>query len=357
MKNDFLRASISKSIIVRMRFILIMHWAVAGEVMPQSEKSPANMMWIPGGEFTMGLDASCQQRGYCGDVAQDAPLQRVRVDGFWMDATEVTNAQFSQFVRATGYVTLAEKALSAEDYPDVAPEHLVAGSIVFTPTEKAVDRANAYQWWSYVAGANWRHPMGPGSNLDGKDREPVVHVAYEDALAYATWAGKRLPTEAEWEYAARGGKEQRLFPWGHALVQEGKHRANTYQGQFPIRDGDLGTDGFKGIAPVAQYPANAYGLFDMVGNVWEWCADWYHPEAFARSQNRTSVLVNPQGPRASFDPAEPHVKKRSMRGGSFLCHESYCSRYLLGSRGKGDISAATNHIGFRCVMSKKTSMP
>lgn len=325
--------------------------AIEPELTIEKKSAPPNMVWIPGGEFTMGLAKSCEKKGFCGEVEKDAPRHQVRVDGFWMDATEVTNEQFLQFVHATGYVTLAEKALRAEDYPDVAPEHLVAGAIVFAPSDEPIGKDNAYRWWRFVPGASWRHPLGPSTDIVGKEREPVVHIAYEDALAYAKWAGKRLPTEAEWEFAARGGAKDRLFPWGDELLLDGKHQANTYQGRFPMRNGDLGTDGYPGVAPVAQYAANGYGLYDMVGNVWEWCADWYHPQPDSHLASKGRVVINPQGPEKSFDPAEPGVLKRSMRGGSFLCHESYCSRYLLGSRGKGDISAATQHVGFRCVIS------
>ena len=310
---------------------------------------PASMVWVPGGEFTMGCDRQyaslCQMPGLTSDTA---PLQRVRVGGFWMDATEVTNAQFAAFVEATGYVTVAERTPTKEEFPDALPENLVAGSIVFNPPPDAVDLGDYFQWWAWTPGANWRHPLGPASTIDGKDDYPVVHIAYPDAQAYAAWAGKRLPTEAEWEFAARGGLDQKLFAWGDELTPSGTFMANTFQGQFPM--GDTGADGFKGIAPVQKYQPNSFGLYDVTGNVWEWCSDWYRPDTYAlRATDGDSVIVNPKGPADSFDPAEPGVQKRVHRGGSFLCSDQYCSRYIMGTRGKGEPSTGTNHLGFRCV--------
>ncbi len=307
------------------------------------------MVWIPGGEFTMGCDRQyaslCQLPGLTSDTA---PLQRVRVGGYWMDATEVTNAQFAAFVKATGYVTIAERTPTKEEFPTAPPENLVAGSIVFNPPPEAVDLGNYFQWWAWIPGTNWRHPLGPDSSIEGMDDSPVVHIAYPDALAYAAWAGKRLPTEAEWEFAARGGLDQKLFAWGDELTPNGTFMANTFQGQFPTSD--TGADGFKGIAPVRQYQPNGYGLYDMTGNVWEWCSDWYRPDTYAlRATAGDSVIVNPKGPADSFDPAEPGVQKRVHRGGSFLCSDQYCSRYIMGTRGKGEPSTGTNHLGFRCV--------
>lgn len=293
----------------------------------------------------------CKLGGCAGEGGKDPlddsrPLHHVIVDGFWMDATEVTNAQFAKFVEATGYVTVAERKPRAEDFPGAPAEALVAGSIVFTPPHTAVPLDDSLVWWSYVPGANWRHPDGPESNWKGRENHPVVQVAYEDAAAYAKWAGKRLPTEAEWEFAARGGNEQKRFAWGDEFRPEGKWMANTYQGHFPVKD--EGRDGFKGTAPAGQFPANGYGLYDIAGNVWEWCADWYSPDTYARDATRGTVK-NPSGPAESFDPQEPGVAKRVQRGGSFLCSEQYCARYLVGSRGKGEPSSASNHIGFRCV--------
>jgi sulfatase modifying factor 1 len=315
-------------------------------------EAPPGMVWISGGEFLMGCEdpRSC----LCGgpDAMNDArPIHRVYVDGFWMDKTEVTNEQFAKFVEATGYVTIAERKPRAEDFPDAPPENLVAGSTVFTPTPAPVPLNNHYQWWRYQKGANWRHPSGPDSDIDGKENLPVVHIAYDDARAFCKWAGKRLPTEAEWEFAARGGLEQKLYAWGDELKPDGKWMANIYQGKFPVQGGDTGEDGFVGIAPVAQYPANAYGLHDVAGNVWEWCSDWYRPDYYETLAKTGKTARNPQGPSNSFDPLEPNQPKRVLRGGSFLCTDQYCTRYMVGSRGKGEADAGSNHLGFRCVKS------
>jgi formylglycine-generating enzyme len=290
--------------------------------------APAGMVWIPGGTFWMGQE---------GEQFVDAqPVHKVYVDGFWMDKTEVTNRQFRAFVAATGYVTLAElKPINHEPF-----------SFVFTPPDNPVQpgKANAMTWWKAVPGADWRHPEGPSSNLTGREDHPVVHVAYDDALAYCKWALKRLPTEAEWEFAARGGLDRQRFCWGNEQNPAGKFLANTWQGSFPHRN--TCQDGFAGTAPAASFPPNGFGLFDMAGNVWEWCADWYHPAYYRFSPQR-----NPLGPLASFDPNEPDVPKRVQRGGSFLCADDYCTRYLPGARGKGEPDSAANHIGFRCVRS------
>ena len=314
---------------------------------PAPGPAPADMVWIPGGEFSMGSDDPTSS--LCGgkDAMPDArPIHRVHVDGFWMDRTEVTNAQFEEFVRATGYVTVAEQTPRAEDFPGAPPENLAAGAVVFTPPATPVPLNDHFAWWSYVRGANWRHPTGPGSDLAGREKFPAVHVAYPDALAYAQWAGKRLPTEAEWEFAARGGRAGQLYAWGAELNPGGKWMANIYEGKFPLKD--TGEDGFPGIAPVAQYPANGYGLYDIAGNVWEWTSDWYRPDYFARLA-AAGVERNPQGPADSFDPSEPGTKKRTHRGGSYLCTEQYCTRYMVGTRGKGEPDTGTNHLGFRCV--------
>jgi len=277
------------------------------------------------------------------------PIHRVYVDGFWMDRTEVTNEQFEEFVKATGYVTIAEQTPKAEDFPDAPPENLVAGSTVYTPTPAAVPLDSHYRWWGYVKGANWRHPLGPESDLRGRGKYPVVHIAYDDAVAYAHWAGKRLPSEAEWEFAARGGLSGTLYAWGDELKPGGKWMANTFQGRFPVEGQDTGEDGFVGIAPVAQFPPNGYGLYDIAGNVWEWCSDWYRHDYYAFLAENYEVASNPKGPDASFDPAEPTERKRVHRGGSFLCTDQYCTRYMVGSRGKGEVSTGSNHVGFRCV--------
>jgi len=312
--------------------------------------APKGMAWIPGGEFSMGcLDPRSIPYGGPDPMADARPVHRVRVRGFWMDRTEVTNAQFAAFVAATGYVTIAEQAPKAEDFPGAPPENLVAGSVVFTPPPGAVPLEDHLRWWAYVKGADWRHPQGPASSIEGREQEPVVHIAFEDAVAYATWAGKRLPTEAEWEFAARGGLTGATYPWGDDFRPSGRWMANTWQGRFPAEN--TAADGFTGLAPVASFPPNAYGLHDMSGNVWEWCADWYRPDTYAKAVGSGAVADNPRGPESSFDPQEPGQAKRVQRGGSYLCSESYCARYIVGSRGKGEISSATNHIGFRCVKS------
>jgi len=318
--------------------------------LPAPGPAPEGMVWIPGGEFSMGSDESGESLCGLPGVTRDAqPIHRVYVDGFWMDSTEVTNEKFEAFVSATGYRTVAEVAPSREEFPAAPLENLVAGSTVFTPATSPVPLNNHYRWWSYVRGADWRHPEGPGSDLKGREKHPVVHIAYPDAEAYAKWAGKRLPTEAEWEFAARGGLTGKIYAWGDELRPGGKWAANIYQGQFPVRD--TGADGFAGIAPVAQFPPNAYGLYDMAGNVWEWCTDWYRPDYYAQLAGAGGVALNPSGPQAPFDPAEPGEKKRVHRGGSFLCTDQYCTRYMIGTRGKGEVTTGSNHLGFRCVQS------
>lgn len=290
----------------------------------------------------------------CGgpDAMPDArPIHKVQVDGFWVDQTEVTNEQFAAFVAATDYQTVAERTPRAEDFPDAPPENLVAGSVVFTPPDHPVPLDNHFQWWAYVPGANWRHPTGPGSTIEGREKYPVVQIAFQDAEAYAKWAGKRLPTEAEWEFAARGGKEGQTYPWGDELKPDGKWMANIWQGKFPVKD--TGEDGFAGLAPAGKFPASGYGLFDMAGNAWEWCSDWYRPDTFARQTLGGGIVRNPEGPASSYDPAEPGQPKRIHRGGSFLCTDQYCTRYMTGSRGKGEVDTGSDHLGFRCVKGSK----
>jgi formylglycine-generating enzyme len=288
---------------------------------PPPGPAPEAMVYIPGGEFSMGSDEAVDAR----------PIHRVYVDGFWMDRTEVTNGDFAAFVRDTGYVTVAER-----EVPAALPEQRVPGSTVFTPPRGPVPLDDHLRWWSWVQKADWRHPAGPGSDLEGRERYPVVHVAYDDAAAYATWAGKRLPTEAEFEFAARGGLAGARYAWGDELHPDGKWMANTFQGHFPDRDD--GDDGWAGLAPVASFPPNRYGLYDIAGNVWEWCSDWYRADYYRRWRG---LVRNPTGPDGGDE--------RVQRGGSFLCTSQYCARYLVGTRGRGDPSAASNHLGFRCV--------
>jgi sulfatase modifying factor 1 len=318
---------------------------------PPPTPAPADMVWIPGGEFSMGARDPLDRQDTVGMQAttDSRPVHRVAVDGFWMDETEVTNEQFARFVEAMGYVTVAERTPTQEEFPTAPPENLTAGSVVFAPPDHPVPLNDHFQWWAYVDGANWRHPLGPTSSIDGKERFPVVHIAYEDALAYAQWAGKRLPTEAEWEFAARGGLSGQLYPWGNELMKGGEWMANIHQGHFP--DHDSGADSFVGIASVARFPPNDYGLYDVAGNVWEWTSDWYRPDYYAQLASTGGVARNPTGPAVSFDPDEPSEPKRVHRGGSFLCTDEYCSRYMVGTRGKGEISTGTNHLGFRCVKS------
>lgn len=312
----------------------------------QHVKAPKGMVWIPGGEFSMGgADPTAMQHGGHDKMNDARPVHRVRVNGFFMDATEVTNKEFAAFVKATGYVTIAEIAPTHEEFPDAPEANLVAGSVIFTPVT-VNDLTNRYNWWNYVPGTNWRQPDGPGSSIKGKENHPVVHIAWEDAQAYAKWAGKRLPTEAEWEFAARAGKSGEVYTWGNELKPGGKWMANTYQGKFPQQD--VGADGFKGIAPVKRYTANAYGLYDIAGNVWEWCSDWYRPDYY-RTLAEYAIADNPQGPDSPYDPSEPTEKKKVQRGGSYLCTDQYCTRYMVGTRGKGEYRSSSNHVGFRCV--------
>lgn len=312
----------------------------------QPAVNPVGMVWIPGGEFSMGLpDPLGMTEGGVESMQDARPIHRVKLNGYFMDEHEVTNREFTEFVKQTKYITLAEKPLSQKEFPGLARELLVPGSIVFSPPATAVSLDDYTNWWQYRAGVNWKHPEGPGTSLKGKEDFPVVHIAWEDAYAYATWAGKRLPTEAEWEFAARGGKAGQLFVWGNRFRPADKYMANSFQGQFPY-DNNM-ADGFKGTAPVKSFPANAYGLYDMAGNVWEWCADWYHSDYYQQFNNKKAD--NPQGPAVSFDPMEPGIEKKVQRGGSFLCTDQYCTRYMLGTRGKGDWKASINHVGFRCV--------
>ena len=315
---------------------------------PTPSASPKGMVWVPGGEFSMGATDPPEMDDVGMKATTDArPIHRVYVDGFYIDKTDVTNAQFAEFVKTTGYVTFAERTPRAQDLPGVPPEDLVPGGLVFSPPNQAVRLDNYLQWWSFVKGANWRHPSGPKSEIRGKADYPVVQIAYEDALAYAEWAGKRLPTEAQWEFAARGGLAGKPFVWGDEFRPNGKWMANTHQGRFP--NTDTGEDGFIGISPVAHYPPNAYGLYDMAGNVWQWTSDWYRPDYYRQLAAVGGVARNPRGPDVPFDPEDPTERKKVHRGGSYLCTDQYCSRYIVGTRGKGEIRTSTNHLGFRCV--------
>ncbi|VTU00819.1 sulfatase : Uncharacterized protein OS=Singulisphaera acidiphila (strain ATCC BAA-1392 / DSM 18658 / VKM B-2454 / MOB10) GN=Sinac_2774 PE=4 SV=1: FGE-sulfatase [Gemmataceae bacterium] len=308
--------------------------------------APPGMVWVPGGEFVMGADGETKQKN-------ELPAHPVRVGGFYMDEAEVTNAQFRAFVAATGYVTTAEKPVNWDElkkqFPPGTPkppeERLAPGSLVFTPPSTAVPFNDMTRWWTWTAGACWRHPEGPGSDLSGRDDHPVVHVSWDDATAYAKWAGKRLPTEAEWEFAARGGLDRKRFPWGDdPPTDTGNLKANVWQGEFPHRN--TRADGWDRTAPVKSFPPNGYGLYDVGGNVWEWCADWYRADAYA---GRTGVAANPKGPDTFWDPNEPLVPKRVNRGGSFLCHVTYCESYRPAARRGTGVDTGMSHIGFRCV--------
>jgi sulfatase modifying factor 1 len=313
--------------------------------------APEGMVWIPPGEFLMGSEMDHPS------YADAKPVHTVYVDGFWMDKTEVTNEQFARFVKEKGYETIAERKPKPEDFPphlraDLKPENLVPGSLIFKPKEGTKPPTSCLecqgqewvQWWAWQPGANWHHPEGPDSDIKERMNHPVVHIAWVDAVAYCKWAGKRLPTEAEWERAARGGKDGLPFYWGKEMNPDGKWMANTWQGAFPIEN--TAKDGYVGSAPVGSYPPNPYGLYDMAGNVWEWCADWYQPEAYYSSERR-----NPTGPAYSIDPCGQGERLRVIRGGSFLCADNYCVRYRSGARHHGEIKTGQSHTGFRCVRS------
>jgi len=308
---------------------------------PPPGTAPDGMVWVPGGTFWMGCD-DC-------DMPDAQPVHLVAVDGFWMDKTPVTNAQFAKFVLSTGYLTIAEQKPDPKDYPGVDPSKLVAGSAVFTAPAKDVALDDLTQWWKYVPGASWKHPEGPGSTIEGRDDHPVVHIAWEDAAAYAKWNGTRLPTEAEFEFAARGGLDRSPYAWGAELKPGGKWAANIWQGRFPSNN--LVEDGFVRTSPVTAFPANGFGLYDVGGNVWQWCSDWYRPDYFAVLAE-SGTAHNPQGPSESFDPNEPGARKRVQKGGSFLCSDRFCSRYLVGSRGRGAVDSGGSNTGFRCVKSQ-----
>lgn len=316
---------------------------------PHSSKRtpPSGMRWIPGGTFTMGSKDDSSR-------LNEGPPHTVTVDGFFIDEHTVTNEQFEQFVRATGYITTAERAPTWEELkkqlPPGSPKPddtvFVPGSMVFTPSQGPIDLQDMRNFWRWVPGASWKHPEGPDSSIQGRMKHPVVQVSWDDAQAYAKWAGKRLPTEAEWEFAARGGKDEKKFPWGDAYQPGGKFMANTWQGDFPYRN--TGEDGFVGTAPVKSFSPNEYGLFDMVGNVWQWCSDWYRPDTYVQYAKEPSCH-NPNGPTASWNPINPTQQERVTKGGSFLCHISYCESYRPSARRGTPSDTGMSHIGFRCA--------
>ncbi len=309
----------------------------------QSWQAPRGMAHIPGGVFRMGSDAHYPEEG---------PSHLVKVDEFWIDETPVTNRAFARFVNATGYVTFAEIAPEAKDYPGALPHMLRAGSLMFDPPAHAVDLSDWSQWWKFQFGANWKKPYGQGSSIKGLDDHPVVHVAYRDAEAYAAWAGKALPTEAEWEFAARGGLAEAEYAWGSELTPGGKHMANTWQGEFPHQNAKA--DGWARTSPVGSFPANGYGLYDMIGNVWEWTSDFWSSRHPANAASPCCAPVNPRGgPEAdSYDPCQPAIRipRKVLKGGSHLCAPNYCRRYRPAARHAEPIDTSTSHVGFRCVV-------
>lgn len=313
-----------------------------------NDRNRDRMIWIAGGRFVMGSD-----RNY----PEEAPAHPVTVDGFWMDEACVTNRDFARFVKATSYVTLAERPANPQDYPEADTAALAPASAVFTKPPRGTPKTNAYHWWRYLPGADWRHPQGPESSIRGLMEHPVVHVAFEDAAAYALWAGKDLPTEAEWEFAARGGLDCAEFVWGNELTPNGKHMANTWQGDFPWEN--LKSDGYEWTAPVASFPPNGYGLYDMAGNVWQWTTDWYQDHSQIKSP--CCGAKNPRGAErdASLAPGAPgaNIPRKVVKGGSYLCAPNYCQRYRPAARMAQPIDTSTCHVGFRCISRQATSPP
>jgi len=313
------------------------------QMVPNDEAPAPNMIFVPGGTFRMGSD-----RHY----PEEAPAHRVSVDGFWIDRTLVTNRQFKEFVRSTGHVTFAEVAPDPKKYPNALPHLILAGSLVFTPPRHPVDLRDFTKWWTLLKGANWRHPYGPKSNIKMLDDHPVVHIAYGDAVAYAKWVGKDLPTEAEWEFAARGCLDGADYAWGDELAPGGVHQANTWQGSFPHENSC--EDGFERTSPVMSFPPNGYGLYDMIGNVWEWTSDWWTDKHPADAQKACCIPDNPRGgsERGSYDPSMPEVSipRKVIKGGSHLCAPNYCRRYRPAARHAEPVDTSTSHLGFRCVI-------
>lgn len=334
-----------------MKILLFSCFLIGCTTSSQSDLGTTNkgMVLIPSGEFTMGGKSSQAD-------PDEFPRHKVAVSAFYLDATEVTNEQFEVFVKETGYVTIAERSINWDDLrkqlpPGSAkpPDSLLnPGSLVFKSSPVEVELSDPSNWWSWILGANWRHPEGPGSSIQDRMQHPVVHISWEDANAFAKWAGKRLPTEAEWEWAAMGGVQDAKYPWGNQPVEQAYDKANFWQGFFPVENLEL--DGYYGTAPVKSFPSNNHGLYDMAGNVWEWCSDKYHVEAYSQ-ESANEVAQNPLGPDSSFDPFEPYAEKYVMRGGSFLCNDSYCSGYRVARRMKSSKDSGFNHTGFRCAKS------
>lgn len=350
---------------VNARFGILAALVLAASSARSNPETPPGMVLISGGEFTMGSDAEYA-------LPNEKPAHKVTVDAFFLDAKPVTNAQFRKFTEATGYITLAEKPVDWEQVkkqvppgtPKPPPEVLAPGSMVFQATEGPVDTSDLSQWWIWTNGASWKHPEGPDSNLEGREDHPVVHIAFEDANAYSEWAGKRLPTEAEWEFAARGGSDTRYY-WGDEATPGGKAMANYWTGHFP--DKNDAADGFKGVSPVGSFPPNAYGLYDMAGNVWNWCSDIYRGDTFLDRAASGTSCHNPAGPLTAegertipgdpSPPTMPGIERRVIKGGSFLCHVDYCESYRPSARRGSTPDSATNHTGFRCAQDIPTAQP
>jgi sulfatase modifying factor 1 len=315
---------------------------------PELESPFPDMVWVPGRTYRMGSDKH---------YPEERPAHRVTVDGFWMDRHPVTNARFARFVEATGHVTFAQIPPNPADYPGALPHMLYTGSLVFVQPSGPVDRRDFTNWWQFMKDANWRQPYGPGSSITGLDAHPVVHVAFADAEAFAVWEGKTLPTEAEWELAARGGLDDAAYAWGDEFLPRDRHLANTWQGDFPWEN--RAADGYDRTSPVGAFPPNGYGLYDMIGNVWEWTTDWYQPRHPHDAAKPCCIPQNPRGPRAedSYDPCQPAIAipRKVLKGGSHLCAPNYCRRYRPAARHPEPVDTSTSHVGFRCIVRPATA--
>jgi formylglycine-generating enzyme required for sulfatase activity len=350
-------SSSTKGQIIFILFIILLNQSCKNQTQIKKEEQISQipgMVWIPGGIYDMGASDSDRMA-----LSHEKPKHTVKVDGFYMDETEVTNAQFSRFIEATNYITTAERPVDWElikqQLPPGTPKPhdslLLPGSLLFKKTKESVPNLYDFsQWWRWTNGANWKQPEGKGSSIDGKDNHPVVHVSYEDAMAYCHWAGRRLPTEAEWEFAARGGKRDKIYFWGD-LTDKLSSYVNSWEGEFPVDNTQA--DGFEKSAPVKTYPPNGYGLYEISGNVWEWTSDWYSSQYYQYCKEN-SITNNPKGPNEAFNPNNPYIDERIIRGGSFLCNASYCASYRVSSRMATDPNTSLEHLGFRTVMDLKT---
>ena len=349
-------SSSTKGQIIFILFIILLNQSCKNQTQIKKEEQISQipgMVWIPGGIYDMGASDSDRMA-----LSHEKPKHTVKVDGFYMDETEVTNAQFSRFIEATNYITTAERPVDWElikqQLPPGTPKPhdslLLPGSLLFKKTKESVPNLYDFsQWWRWTNGANWKQPEGKGSSIDGKDNHPVVHVSYEDAMAYCHWAGRRLPTEAEWEFAARGGKRDKIYFWGD-LTDKLSSYVNSWEGEFPVDNTQA--DGFEKSAPIKTYPPNGYGLYEISGNVWEWTSDWYSSQYYKYCKDN-SITNNPKGPKEAFNPNNPYIDERVIRGGSFLCNASYCASYRVSSRMATDPSTSLEHLGFRTVMDLK----